>query len=71
MRQPRSLRNADLIAEQDLGGVSLPSTVATGGDHVATSVIDIQLRDGSGTVARNDQEWHGRVARRLFVLQVV
>ena len=68
LRQPSSLRNADLIAEQDLGGVSLPSTVATGGDHVATGVVYIKLRDGSGTVARNDQEWHGRVPRRLFVL---
>jgi hypothetical protein len=65
------LRNTDLIAKENLGAITLPATISTGGYHVATGVVHIKLRDGSGAVTRYNEEWHGRVSRGLFVLQVV
>jgi hypothetical protein len=65
------LRYTDLIAQKNLGSITLPATISTGGYHVATGVVHIKLRDGSGAVTGNDEEWHGRVSRGLFVLQVV
>lgn len=66
-----SLRDSNLITKQHLGGVAFPATVAAGGDHESTRVVDVELGDGSGTVTRDDEEWNSRMARCLLVVQIV
>lgn len=53
------LGNADLVAEEHLGGVAFPATVATSGDHEPAGIIYEQLRDCASAVAWNDEEWRG------------
>lgn len=67
----KSLRNSDLIAKEHLGGVTFPASVATGGDHEPTSVVDVELGDGSGAVTWDNEERNSRMARCLLGSQVV
>jgi hypothetical protein len=53
------LRNPDLVAEEHLGGVPFPATVATGGYHEPAGIINIELGDCASTVAWDDEEWGG------------
>lgn len=67
----KSLRNSDLVTKKHLGGVAFPASVATSRDHEPTTVVDVELRDGSGAMAWYDKERDSRMARCLLVLQVV
>lgn len=54
-----SLRNSNFIAKQHLSGVAFPATVAAGGDHESTRIVNVELGDSSGAVTRNDEEGNG------------
>lgn len=50
------LRHTDLVTKEDFSGISFPAPVTAGGDHITACIVDVQLRDSSGSMARNDQE---------------
>lgn len=68
---PNLLGHTNLVAEEDLGGVALPATIATGGNHVPARIIDVKLRDGSRAVAWNDEKRDGRMAGCLLAFQII
>jgi hypothetical protein len=65
------LRHTDLVTQEDFSGISFPAPVTAGGDHVTASIVDIQLRDSSSPMARNNQERNWRMTRRLVALLVL
>lgn len=67
----KSLRDSNLIPEKHFGSVAFPATVAAGGDHESRGVVDVELGDGSGAVTGDDEEGNSRMARCLFMAQVV
>lgn len=53
-RPPGLLWYPNLITKEDLSGVTFPTPVATGGDHIAACIIDVQLGDSSSPMTRNN-----------------
>ena len=55
--------DANLVAEEYLRTISFPPSIAGGGEHEATSGVDVDGTDDSSTVTRHDREGHRLVSR--------
>lgn len=64
------LSHIDLISQQNFGSITLPAAVSTCREHILASWVDIELRNDTGAMTRDDQERNSRVLVCLF-LQVV
>lgn len=66
-----SFSNTNLIAQQNLGRCPFPTPGTSSRNHISAGRIDVQVRDHSCSMSRDDKERDCRMLEGLLLLEVI